>query len=514
MSALAGRVRGVRAQLVVAVVGTNLAMATIGFLSNFVAPAVLPQVPRPVQVLTFVAITVVAVPLEVAYVTWLTRPVADWARTREPMPADTARSVLSLPWRLAKASSIAWTIAAALFGGLGLAMDASFGDALRADTAVFAAGLTTAALVYLVTERVARPLTTLALDAHPDIGGSRVGVAPRIILAWVFAAVIPAVSLVILLLGRPVDDVIALVDLLPLFGIVWGGFTFVLVVATSRSVAAPLTRVRQAMSEVEAGSLDVEVTLDDASEIGELQAGFNRMITGLRERRRLEDLFGRHVGAEVARRALDRGVELGGERAEATALFVDVVASTAFAERHSPEEVVARLNDFFGIVVSSAASEGGWVNKFAGDGALCVFGPPEGGTDHAERGLRAARRMAEALASGPLAEAGLSAAIGVSTGEVVAGNVGTEDRYEFTVIGDPVNEAARLCEVAKERPGCVLASSRSVERAAGERDRWSPAGTEQLRGRSAPTPVHVPSAAAPDGAQMARSAGRSATGNG
>jgi adenylate cyclase len=508
----------VRARLVLAVVGTNLGMASIGFVSNFVAPAVLPQVPRPVQVLTFVAITLVAVPLEVAYVISVTRPVATWARNPDPMPATTARSVMTLPWRLAKASSIAWTVAAALFGGLGLALDASFADALRADTAVFAAGLTTAALVYLVAEKVARPLTTLTLAEHPDIGGSRVGVAPRIILAWVFAAVVPAVSLVILLLGRPVDDVVALVDLLPLFGVVWGGLTLLLVVATSRSIAAPLTRVRHAMGEVEAGSLDVEVTLDDASEIGELQAGFNRMIAGLRERRRLEDLFGRHVGSEVARRALDRGVELGGERTEATALFVDVVASTTFAEEHSPEEVVARLNDFFGIVVACAAAEDGWVNKFAGDGALCVFGPPEGGTDHAERGLRAARRMAEALATGPLAEAGLSAAIGVSTGEVVAGNVGTEDRYEFTVIGDPVNEAARLCEVAKERPGRVLASSRTVdgtvgERAADEHDHWSPAGTEQLRGRSAPTPVHAPAAAAASRPQMVRSAGRSSTAN-
>ena len=137
---------------------------------------------------------------------------------------------------------------------------------------------------------------------------------------------------------------------------------------------------------------------------------------------------------------------------------------------------------------------GGWVNKFEGDAALCVFGAPTPSADPAADALRAARRLRERIA-GELS--GADASIGVSAGPAVAGNVGARERFEYTVIGDAVNEAARLCELAKQRPGRLLASDAVLERA--ERDevaRWEVRDRVVLRGRDRPTGVAEPRMAA------------------
>jgi adenylate cyclase len=213
------------------------------------------------------------------------------------------------------------------------------------------------------------------------------------------------------------------------------------------------------------------------------------MVAGLREHERLRDLFGRHVGEDVARQALERGVELGGEVRDAAVLFVDIVGSTALAAERPPEEVLGLLNRFFGVVVSVVQAHGGWVNKFEGDAALCVFGAPLQIDGAAGCALAAAREMCERL-RGEVGE--LDFGIGVSAGRVVAGNVGAEERFEYTVIGDPVNEAARLTELAKGREGRLIASEAVLRAAdAEEAGRWELDGAVQLRGRRGETRVAV-----------------------
>ena len=143
-------------------------------------------------------------------------------------------------------------------------------------------------------------------------------------------------------------------------------------------------------------------------------------------------------------------------------------------------------------MVRRVGAEGGWVNKFEGDGAMCVFGAPDAQPDHADRALRAARTLRRDLLALSVTHPGLDAAVGVSSGSVVAGNVGAELRYEYTVIGDPVNEAARLTEEAKRRLGRVLASDETVERAAAEAVRWRVVDEMLLRGRQRPTLAYEP----------------------
>src|SRR5207237_1802196 len=134
-------------------------------------------------------------------------------------------------------------------------------------------------------------------------------------------------------------------------------------------------------------------------------------------------------------------------------------------------------------------AEVGWVNKLEGAAALCVFGAPMDQPDHAARALRAAVTLRTALR---LVE-GLDAGIGVSSGVAVAGNVGSERRYEYTVVGDPVNEAARLTDLAKVHPGRIVVSDRTVDAAGTSCDGWRAGEQVMLRGRSQPTQTFVPS---------------------
>lgn len=141
-------------------------------------------------------------------------------------------------------------------------------------------------------------------------------------------------------------------------------------------------------------------------------------------------------------------------------------------------------------MVEVVESNGGWINKFVGDAALAVFGAPIPREDAAGSALAAARKLVGRLRD-ELSD--LDAGIGVSAGRVVAGNVGAESRFEYTVIGDPVNEAARLCELAKDDDARVIASSAALERAGvQEREHWQLGEPVQLRGRSEQTRPATP----------------------
>ncbi len=397
-----------------------------------------------------------------------------------------ARTALRMPARDVAFSGGMWLVAALLFSLLNL----PYSPALAGDIArtVVLGGLTTSAVGFLIAERLYRPLTLRALEPHAPGQLRTLGVGVRVVLVWALSTGIPLLGIGLAFLRRsPAEQ--SQLGTPTLFLVVVGLVTgFFAMSAAARSVAEPLARVRRALAAVQSGRLDVEVPVDDGGEIGQLEHGVNAMVAGLRERQRLADLFGRHVGEDVARQALARGVELGGESAEASVLFVDVIGSTTLAQTTGPHEVVAALNAFFTTVVDVVQAHGGWVNKFEGDGALCVFGVPSHRPDHASCALAAARALRTRLRSVP----GLEAGIGLASGPVVAGNVGAHARFEYTVIGDPVNEAARLTELAKTRPSRLLASEAAVAAAGEEGRHWRLAGEQTLRGRTRPTQLAEP----------------------
>ncbi|MBV8982892.1 MAG: adenylate/guanylate cyclase domain-containing protein, partial [Acidimicrobiia bacterium] len=305
---------------------------------------------------------------------------------------------------------------------------------------------------------------------------------------WAVGSGLPLLGVLLTPVGLPASDrdrILVGMLVVAGCGLVAGLGTTVVAAA---SVADPIADVRGAMARVAGGDLNAEVPVDDDGELGLLQAGFNTMASGLRERERLRELFGGYVGDEVARRAVESGVTLEGEERDVSVLFVDVVGSTALAERRPAVEVVALLNGFFDAVIRTVDSEQGWVNKFEGDATLCVFGAPMDQPDHAARALRSAVALRSALR----AIEGLDAGIGISSGIAVAGDVGSERRYEYTVVGDPVNEAARLTELAKAHPGRIVVSEATVTAGGGSGDGWRPGECVTLRGRSRPTQTFVP----------------------
>jgi adenylate cyclase len=254
--------------------------------------------------------------------------------------------------------------------------------------------------------------------------------------------------------------------------------------------ATPVRVVRAALQRVEQGNLRGDLVVFDGTELGELQRGFNRMVDGLRERERVRDLFGRHVGREVALAAERERPKLGGEERHVAVVFIDIVGSTQLVTSQPPTEVVAVLNRFFAIVVEEVDRHCGLVNKFEGDASLAIFGAPNRLDRPEDEALAAARAIADRLA-GEMCE--LEAGIGVASGQVVAGNVGAKERFEYTVIGEPVNEAARLCELAKSHPGGLLATADTVQRASEkESARWSLGDTVTLRGHDNPIRLASP----------------------
>ncbi|MEX1141581.1 MAG: adenylate/guanylate cyclase domain-containing protein [Thermoleophilaceae bacterium] len=415
---------------------------------------------------------------------------------RRPEPDEQLR-VLRAPLRIMVVEAVLWGLAVLCFAALNALFSALL--ALGVALTVALGGLTTSAVAYLLTELALRPVASRALAAGaPDRRGVP-GVTARWLLAWALGTGAPIVGLglvgIVALTSVEIEETPLAVTAVALSAIalVFGALASLL---AAYATVHPIGSIRRGLADVRNGNFDVQLGVWDSTEVGLLQAGFNEMVAGLRERERIRDLFGRQVGREVAQQALaSEDADLGGVECEVAVLMVDVVGSTRLAATSPPREVVELLNRFFGEVVDAVERHGGWINKFQGDAALAVFGAPGRLDDADGRALRAARELHARLRE-RVPE--LAAGIGVAAGPVVAGRVGAAHRFEYTVIGDPVNEAARLTELAKGHPTRVLASSHAVERAgADEGACWERGESVELRGRVEPTTVASPRAGAP-----------------
>jgi adenylate cyclase len=485
----------IRARLTRAAVISNSVGGAAALVFGFLAPVPVDDDADLLQIATaatFAVFLPVTLWLGIAWGRRMAAPLDRWLRADRPATEAEREYVLRQPVRLVGIAATLWGSAALVFGAVSLTDSVAAG----ATTAVIVVlgGATSCAVGYLLAERIVRPVVARALAGGAPPRTVAPGISARLTMTWLLVTGVPLVGVAAIaaadLAGAPVKEstAVAATLFLAVVGLVVGLLANVI---AARSVGDPVRAVREAMARVEEGDFDARVPVDDTSEVGLLEAGFNRMASGLAERERLRDVFGRHVGRDVASAALDGELRLGGEVREVAVLFVDVVGSTTLAARRPPAEVVALLNRFFRIVVEAVESQSGWVNKFEGDAALAVFGAPVAVPDPAGAALAAARELRSRLAA-EVTE--LDAGIGVSAGPAVAGNVGAEQRFEYTVIGDPVNEAARLCELAKRRPERVLASDAALARVAGdEAEHWSLGEGVTLRGRAEPTRLASPS---------------------
>jgi class 3 adenylate cyclase len=205
------------------------------------------------------------------------------------------------------------------------------------------------------------------------------------------------------------------------------------------------------------------------------------------------DMLGAYLGKEIAAEALAvDDIVLGGRRVEVAVLFTDIRGFTSVAEQLAPEELVEQLNAYLEAIVRVIVEEGGVVDKYIGDGIMAVFGAPKARPDDGARALRAVRRMQDALAAHNVARAQrglapLAHGTGAHYGVAVAGNIGTREHAQYTLVGDVVNVAARLEAMTKDHGAAALVSKELIE-AAGAHDAV-PFGELPVRGRSKPVEV-------------------------
>jgi adenylate cyclase len=271
---------------------------------------------------------------------------------------------------------------------------------------------------------------------------------------------------------------------------VTAAFSIWLSLVLADTVSAPITDLRDATRRLGAGDLSVRVPVVSTDETGELAAAFNATVAGLRERERLREAFGAFVDPALTERVIAEGTDLRGEEIEASVLFLDVRGFSEFAEQAAAQEVVARLNELYEAVVPVIQRHGGHANKFVGDGLLAVFGAPERQPDHAARAVAAACEIAQLVREGFVCE--LRIGLGVNSGRVVAGTIGGGGRRDFTVIGAPVNTAARV-EAATRLTGDDVLITETTLRALGPHsDEFEERPTLPLKGTSATVRLYAP----------------------
>lgn len=419
-------------------------------------------------------------------------PVLRWfVRGQQPTPSQ-RQAATRLVRRQSLLLAATWAASGVVF--LAVNLDGGLTLAIATVLAVVFGGSAASGLSLLMTQRSLRPILVAATQ-----GSEGVVIAPRVLTRlvgmWLMGCGLPCAAIVTLIVIRSNGWIVqktASVEM-PILVVTLAAVLLGLpiMILTSRSISDPVREVVEAMAQVEQGRIDTFVGVYERSEIGRLQGGFNRMVAGIAERDRLRDLFGRHVGADVARLAIEEGTSLSGDVTEAAILFIDLVGSTTLAASRSPQEVADVLNDFFRIVVSAVDERHGLINKFQGDAALAVFGAPMPLKGATAAALATARSLRNQLRRLPVVDFG----IGVSAGPVFAGNIGAENRYEYTVVGDAVNEAARLADYAKALDRRIGCSSAAIDRAdASEREHWISNGETTLRGRSESTQVWTPAA--------------------
>lgn len=242
----------------------------------------------------------------------------------------------------------------------------------------------------------------------------------------------------------------------------------ILSVFIGRRLSRPIYDLVDASKAMSAGDYEYRFTERRNDEIGHLMSSFNDMAEGILQKTQVEEVFSRYVSPDVAKEILAnlQEVSIGGKHVEASVLFADIVGFTALSEQLEPDEIAKLLNDYFGHFTRAAAFYKGTVDKYIGDCAMLVFGVPREDPDHCFHSIACAVLIRELLnrLSRDRSERGLVTVefrIGVNTGRMLAGNMGSADRMQYTVVGDSVNLASRLCSVAG--PGQIVITEETYE---------------------------------------------------
>jgi adenylate cyclase len=366
-------------------------------------------------------------------------------------------------------------------------------------TIVLVGGPVASALAFLVSEsHWRREIPLFFPDGVLERRGVlRVPIRMRLLFTFLLTSILPLLLMTVLdlrlggrLRARQADAWRDLVRADLYLVVISGVASSIMALLVARFINRPVQALRAAMARVAIGDLSARVPVRSTDELGELNSHFNAMVTELMLAGRARELFGRYVSPAVAREALGRGTALDSTLVRATAMFVDLRGFTAISQRVAVQDVVQMLNAYYATVERVCDREGGVVTQFLGDGVVVVFGGPlRPAADHARRAVRAAISLQWALVNHPaLPGIGrLQAGIGICTGDMVAGNIRASERVVYTIVGDAVNQAARLQVKTRDLGKAILVTA-STRAAMGTEDGFylRSVGGVPLRGIEAP----------------------------
>jgi adenylate cyclase len=431
-----------------------------------------------------------------------------------PLPNDVAsnglrRRALLVPAFTALISFAGWA-GAALVWGVGWPLMAggfSPGAALRqVFGTVFVAGLMVAVFVFLASERLWRERLPM-LFPNGDLAGTgaaRLRVRTRLIVLFLLMSILPMTVLSVATLVRASAMRIAdaetaelILQNLVVVQFVLGGAGVLMAVLVAgyvaSSVARPLRHLQEAMARVAQGALDTRCPVVSNDELGAVAEGFNRMVGGLREREEMRETFGKYVSPAVRDEILAGRASLDGGLRDVTILFADLRDFTPWVEATPPAEVVSVLNAYFTEMDRAIRAHGGLVLQFIGDEIEAVFGAPVAHAGHADQAVGAALEMQsrlEAWNAGRRAHGmtELRHGIGIHSGTVVAGNIGSSERMSYTLVGDAVNLASRIQSLNKTFGTRILVSgiTRAMLRQSHD---FKPLPAAHVKGRAAEVEV-------------------------
>jgi class 3 adenylate cyclase len=254
-----------------------------------------------------------------------------------------------------------------------------------------------------------------------------------------------------------------LVGLIILFIAFWAGYLY------SGTITRPIQMLVEAAQRIASGDFKINLSVKGRDEVSHLSRAFNEMALGLEERDRVKETFNKFHNKEIAEKLLSGEVKLGGERKEATVFFSDVRGFTAMSETMEPEQVVEMLNEYMTRMVAIIRSHHGIVDKYVGDAIMALWGVPLGNDDDIYNSVRACLAMRDELARLnelriSRGQSPLKIGMGLNIGPVIAGNIGSTEKMEYTVIGDTVNLASRMESMTKEYGTDFLIPSAIYER--------------------------------------------------
>lgn len=262
-------------------------------------------------------------------------------------------------------------------------------------------------------------------------------------------------------------------------------------ISISRGLTAPVRKLVEATRRVARGEYDFHVNIKGRDELYTLAESFNRMTEDLLLKEQYRGILDKVVSPEIAKEMVKGNITLGGENREVTTLFADIRGFTTMTEGMEPQEVIAMLNQFMEHAAAAVESEGGVVDKYVGDQIMAIFGAPVSHPDDPLRAVRAALRMNENMnrlnkKRQTHNEPEIKIGIGINTGLAVAGNMGSVKRLNYTVLGNSVNVAARLCSQAG--PSEILVSGHT-HRCVAPRVETMPLEPVPMKGLSKPVKV-------------------------